>query len=363
MGVAGAQASGAVMASVAKVAHHADRVRAFLAGDRVFPVTVELDITTECNRSCTHCASAGRPVARRLGIGVVKRILGSLAGETRGLLLSGGEPTASPDFPAVLRAARECGFEDVVVVSNGSTLADDAVAESLLRDASAVRVSLYDWDTPVQGANAAILRNIETLRAKVDQQRSTLEIGVSALTSRERASRLQVVADAARSAGAHWIYFHPFCTGWESGQLVQVDQDGVLANIERCLHQERDGFGIFHFPDRYATGPVGFDGYHACHFLLVVGADGKNYLSTELKYLPAYEIADLCDGRNGDFLWDRSRLSRIGAVNTGAYPATAARHRGVLYSAFLTALVRGEAEAIGLARSAAQATHRFPHVL
>ncbi len=51
--------------------------------------------------------------------------------------------------------------------------------------------------------------------------------------------------------------------------------------------------GYFTSSDRYVDTGLSFDGYHAAHFLLVVGADGMNYLGAEVKYQPQYAIADL----------------------------------------------------------------------
>ena len=56
------------------------------------------------------------------------------------------------------------------------------------------------------------------------------------------------------------------------------------------------------------TGDIGFDelrfsAYHAAHFLLVVGADGKNYLGAEVKYQPAFILWDLKNNWREDFLW------------------------------------------------------------
>jgi len=166
-----------------------------------------------------------------------------------------------------------------------------------------------------------------------------------------------------QSSGAHWIYFHPYCDGWESGRLVQEDQRGVLEGIDLCAGQFGDGFLVRHFPDRYREDPVCFDGYHACHFLMVVGADGRNYLSTELKYQPESAVADLNGGFARDHLWRSSRLRLIAAAHSGAYPATAARHRGVLYSDLLTGLIRGRPEALEAARRARDLAYAFPQIL
>src|SRR3990167_1308021 len=133
------------MASANKVAYHREKLESYLNGNRIYPATLELDIGTECNRSCPLCPSTTSPTHSFLGIKFIERLLGLLAGETRGLLLSGGEPTMAANFPETLRIARENDFLEIAVVTNGGFLGVEKVADALISHASTIRVSLYDW--------------------------------------------------------------------------------------------------------------------------------------------------------------------------------------------------------------------------
>ena len=136
------------------------------------------------------------------------------------------------------------------------------------------------------------MKRIEALRALIDKDASRLQIGVSILTSKEMADSIRELSFKVKSAGAHWIYFHPLCSKWKIGSPVQEDQGEVLAGIEECRSGLDDGFRVFVLEDRYANTELHFDGYHAAHFLLAIGADGMNYLGAEsrdnndLKALP-----------------------------------------------------------------------------
>src|SRR5208337_2918277 len=134
-----------------------------------------------------------------------------LEGETRGLLLSGGEPTLAPSFPDVLRLAREYGFIDIAIVTNGDLLDKEKVATALCAHASSVRVSLYDWTKQSREDLQTTLERIRALKSCVEREGSRLQIGVSALTNRENAYFLPSVAREVSAAGADWIYFHPMC--------------------------------------------------------------------------------------------------------------------------------------------------------
>jgi MoaA/NifB/PqqE/SkfB family radical SAM enzyme len=345
--------------SALKVAHDRDRLAAYLRGERIFPTTLELDITSRCNRQCANCPSTTRPATRDLDMAFVQRLFSCLEGQTRGLLLSGGEPTLAPHFPAMLREARRSGFTDIAIVTNGSQFGNEAVESALLSDASVVRVSLYDWTEGRSEALAAEMTAVEALRSRIDRTGSALEIGVSVLTSSHTAERLCQITSMVRSAGAHWIYFHPTCSKWDQGTPAVVDQERVLDAIVKCAVESGNGFGVYTLPDRYENYELEFSGYHAAHFLLVIGADGVNYVSAEGKYYPGYAIATLGDGWEAGFLWNDARLRRIESFKAGEYPALGSRHRGSLYSHVIESLKQGEEDLPSVSDTA----FRYPHIL
>ncbi|MCJ7580948.1 MAG: hypothetical protein MUP98_10495, partial [Candidatus Aminicenantes bacterium] len=83
-------------------------------------------------------------------------------------------------------------------------------------------------------------------------------------------------------------------------------------------------------------------GYHAAHFLCVVGADGKNYLGAEVKYQPQHVLSNLSEKWHRDFLWHPDRQNRIESVSSNTYSALNSRHRGALYSDLIERLKQSE---------------------
>ena len=350
------------MASPHKVTYHKRKLEAYLDGGQVFPACLELDLSTECNRHCPLCPSVTGKSASRLELGFIERLFGHLRGETRGLLLSGGEPTMAVIFADTLRIAREHAFLEIAVVTNGDFLSEDVVAEALCTHATTIRVSLYDWTRTSEEDLRGTLHQIEHLRARIEKTRSSLQIGVSALTSTENAAKIDEVGRAVASAGAHWIYFHPFCIHWAEGAPQRIDQRGVLEAIADFRNTTADGFGVFTSPDRYAEYDTRFDGYHAAHFLLVVGADGMNYLGAEVKYQHQHIIADLRQRWDGNFLWHKERLARIAAARSETYPALGSRHRGVLYNHVIQKLLNCETTSFD-GEQARETSYLYPHIL
>lgn len=176
-------------------------------------------------------------------------------------------------------------------------------------------------------------------------------------------NRLASTAEAVRNAGAHWIYFHPMCTGWNHGCPQQVDQRGVFEAITAYRDSLQDGFRAFISADRYRNEPLEFRSYHAAHFLMILGADKKNYLGAEVKYQPQHVLASLPDPLMPGFLWQEQRLKRISERNSTRYPALGSRHRGVLYSHFIESLMHVPQAELESNIRASVREHRFPHIL
>jgi len=161
------------IASTFKITCHREKLESYLRNESIFPATLELDLTSACNRKCPNCPSTTNLPSYNLEDDLIERLFSRLEGETRGLLLTGGEPTMAPNFPGALRMARRYGFVDVVVVTNGTFLNEEKVASALLTDASAVRVSLYDWSAESWTGLSSTLECIEALRSRIGSRRQS----------------------------------------------------------------------------------------------------------------------------------------------------------------------------------------------
>ena len=114
-----------------------------------------IDVTNRCNLKCPICfanaAAAGyvyEPTFEQ-----IKEMMGNLRANrptaTPAIQLSGGEPTLRDDLPEIVRAAKEAGFGEVEVNTNGIRLAQDIDFIRRLREAGACTIYLqFDGVTP-----------------------------------------------------------------------------------------------------------------------------------------------------------------------------------------------------------------------
>ena len=93
-----------------------------------------VEITQDCNLSCSYCFASSGPGGTHLPYEDVIDLLETVQNEggARPIQFSGGEPTVHPQLPALIHDAREMGFGHVEVNTNGITLAtQDGYAEQL----------------------------------------------------------------------------------------------------------------------------------------------------------------------------------------------------------------------------------------
>jgi hypothetical protein len=330
-----------------KVGLHHDRIDAYLNGEKIYPVTMEIDLTQRCTRSCPECPySMARSTGLTLPLPFLEKLFGILGPHTNGIVLSGGEPTYVPHFPETVTMARAKGFREIAVISNGTRLHLPEVQNALLDQVTSIRVSMYDWQVGESDSFLETLKKIELLRDRVEKEGSKLEIGAAMLTRKEWNRRLKPVGLQILKSGVDWLYFHPFCINWDSNRPVQADQNGVLAAIEDLIRAAPAGSNIQTPYERYSREPLFFNRLHGSHFLIQVGADGINYAGPECKYVEAYALLDLHEYLEEDFLWHPQRIRRLEKINSANYLVIGTRHRPPVFSDYIEKLIEARTTAI-----------------
>lgn len=316
------------------------KVEAYLKGERIYPTTIEIDLTQLCTRSCSGCPYGKRGKAGfTLQLPFLDRLFSVLGPHVTGILLSGGEPTIVPHFPETVALARKKGFQEIAVISNGENVHNPRVQGALLEHVTSIRISLYDWQENDSEDFIKTLKKIEVLRRRIDQEGSKLEIGATMLTRTELNHRYLPVGLRALNAGIDWLYFHPYCIDWDIGRPIQADQTGVLDAINKFKNVAPDNANIQVPFERYSRKPLSFEKLHGSHFLIQIGADGVNYLGPECKYEEDAELLDLNDYLEDDFLWHPQRLKRLNEANSDNYRYIGTRHRPPVFSDYIQKII------------------------
>jgi uncharacterized radical SAM superfamily Fe-S cluster-containing enzyme len=111
-------------------------------GDHACLAVVE--ITQECNLSCSYCFASSGPGGTQLPFEDVVGLLDTIRenGGTRPIQFSGGEPTVHDQLPELVEQAREMGFDHIEVNTNGINLAHREGYAERLADAGVTAIYL-----------------------------------------------------------------------------------------------------------------------------------------------------------------------------------------------------------------------------
>lgn len=157
-----------------------------------------MDVTSRCNEDCVHCYYP-HEVRRRTGqlidTGLALSYLEQLAGHgTLSITFSGGEPFMHPEFPTLLRAARDNDLI-VTVQSNGTLITDEHIEVLRSVRVSVVQISFYSLEAEIHDG---ITRTPGSFRKTLNAINRLLEadipVAIQCFTMREnRASIIDMV--------------------------------------------------------------------------------------------------------------------------------------------------------------------------
>ena len=116
-----------------KLAWHADRVNAWLAGDHIAPITIDCALTRRCSYRCVYCYGAlQRNEEKSLTRDIILRFLDDAReiGVKAVSFVSDGESTCSPHLYDAITHGRANGL-DMALGTNGYLLKDNRLEEIL----------------------------------------------------------------------------------------------------------------------------------------------------------------------------------------------------------------------------------------
>jgi 7,8-dihydro-6-hydroxymethylpterin dimethyltransferase len=137
-----------------------------------------IDLTNRCNLNCDFCFANARacgfvyePSFDEV-VGMLKLLRAEKPIPTPAVQFSGGEPTMRDDLPAIIRKAKELGFPQVQIASNGVKLAKESDYAQKLKDAGLNTVYLHfdgisHETNPFLKMHLKAVENLKTVRLGV----------------------------------------------------------------------------------------------------------------------------------------------------------------------------------------------------
>lgn len=293
-----------------KILRHSDRVEKMLAGEMVYPVSVEIDLANVCNHRCAWCSYNGFrqenwvqfPEARIL------TLLEELAdvGVKSITFTGGGEPLVHRIAAEVFTHAHRRGIQ-FGVVTNGRRL-ENGVLDAL-KNAVFVRVSLDAGTAQThQLLHGTHLPEFDRIIGNIAKLRSTagpgLTIGASFCVFDINLNEIGEAAKKVKEAGANYLEVRPvFPTDWRGGGFTNPLTEGHVDLARRELDwaketHDGDNFRVIGMIHRFDQVKDRSKPYTKCHIgplMTVINADGYIYHCCQQRGMPDFRASSVLE--------------------------------------------------------------------
>ncbi|MBI2063441.1 MAG: radical SAM protein [Candidatus Yanofskybacteria bacterium] len=231
-----------------KIFFHPEQIVKYKQGERPFPVTMEIDLTNNCNHKCVWCYDLDKHVqsaSEFLNTAVIKERLKEAYGlGTRGLNFSGGgEPMLHKDFLDILRFAKDMGF-DLGLITNGSAIHSKNV-QSLSELLTWVRISMAGGDRAsyrdIQGVDQfdMVIEKIRLLSQIKKRMRTKLVIGIRVLVLEKNLHSLENMAGILKDMEINYLQLAPDQFSTDGGAFWNSSENQKTQETVREILKER----------------------------------------------------------------------------------------------------------------------------
>lgn len=290
-----------------KILRHADRIDAMLKGQRVYPVSVEIDLANVCNHQCPWCSFNGFrqdnwvrfPTPRIFTLLDELRAVGVKSITFTG----GGEPLVHAQAAEIFLHAHNLGLE-FGLVTNGRRL-EGRVLDAL-RPAKFVRVSLdagTEQTHQLLHATATpefhrILGNLAMLRAAAP----ATTIGASFCVFDANLFEIGLAASHVKANGGNYLEVRPvFPTEWRGGGFSSPLTADHVDDARRSLDDAKatydgDGFRVLGMIHRFDQVFDPRKPYTKCQIgplTTVINADGFIYHCCQQRGMPNFRAGSV----------------------------------------------------------------------
>jgi MoaA/NifB/PqqE/SkfB family radical SAM enzyme len=225
------------------------------------PEKLVMNVTYVCNNRCTFCAVGtrtqvdGHPERQREHLDKY-RAMG-----VRMVDFDGGEPTLNPELIALVRYARDIGYERINVTTNGRMCFYERYARELVR--SGLTTLLFS----VHGANArthaqqvgvaeAFEQTVGGIRNALRHAPPGVELGMNVTLTKGNHREVDAIVALAWSLGLRWVnlqFLTPFgrATRWVAPDTREAANE-VMRTIDRWGHRMK--FQVINLPFCFMPG-------------------------------------------------------------------------------------------------------------
>lgn len=290
-------------------------------------ITKRVDLNTgySCNERCQFCYYQNtlevKDTKKDLTTGEAKHWLDYIRRRGKTIVdLTGGEPTIRKDFLELVAYAREIGFEEICVITNGIRFADPRFAEAAIKaGVNDVLLSIHGHDaashdnqTQRRGSFARVIKALDNVRALGVRRRTNTV--VTGLNVHQLAQTAELLVNHGVKT-VNFILFNPIVEADSKKTHMNVAYSEAAPRLKEVI--ERFGPEIDRLTVRYIPLCLmqGYEAYVTNMPQLQYDPDEWDYLiRTRIREGWPITFAALCLGLG--LLPDRGRALKVGWQTT-----------------------------------------------
>lgn len=238
-----------------KLIFHPERVAAWMKGENIYPIEMEVGLTNACNHRCIFCAldyTGYHPdmINTQMLLDNLEEL--SKRGLKSVVYAGEGEPLIHKDAPEILIKTKQMGI-DAAISTNGVLFSPEIAKECLKTltwmrfSTAAIREDTYNQiHCAKQGDLKKVLTNMQEAVSVKKNQKLGTTIGVQMLLLPENKNQAVEMARELRKIGVDYFTIKPFSQHPQSRQLLQVDYNQEMMDIEKQVKElENENFKVY----------------------------------------------------------------------------------------------------------------------
>jgi MoaA/NifB/PqqE/SkfB family radical SAM enzyme len=239
-----------------KMYSHIPRLYQWYHGKDVYPISIEIGLTSRCNHNCCWCSVKVKNIERHSNLS--KELLDKFIHDikkmdVRSVVISGsGEQTLNPHFEMFLKDLKKENI-GVGINTNGSNLTKN-ICQRIVENATWIRVSLDGATQEVRKSihgvsdlNKAI-QSLKTLVSLKKKEQKSLSIGTQMVVCPENEEEIEACTQLSASLGVDYHQIKPVALYekfYPDRRNIKKDMEKWLKKIKTVSSNfSRDGFQV-----------------------------------------------------------------------------------------------------------------------
>jgi len=289
-----------------KIFSHPEILTKFMNGSQIYPISIEMDLSDNCNLKCNWCRYAEGHKPNVMSLQLAKKILSEaqFLGVKSVVYSGGGEPLLNPEFELITEVAAQAGL-DQGIYTNGCFI--DAQIKPLSHMMKFIYISLdaatKETYERIKHSNQfeRVLRNIRTLA----EQKGKAKVGLGFLVSPENSDEIEMFADFLDRFDVDYIQYRPAIVNDIDKQWLK----SVIRRLQR-VEGQRTIVANYKFQELLNDGKRTYKECFGHYFLSGITADGTVWLCLNHRYHEQFKLGDantdtLCD------IWSEKRIREV----------------------------------------------------